>query len=987
MKLKFDANLGFQKEAINSIVNIFEGQEICRSNFTVATLDRGQYTMNSDLGIGNRLRLLEDDILDNVRKIQLKNGLKQSEKLGSMDFTVEMETGTGKTYVYLRTIYELNKKYGFTKFIIVVPSIAIKEGVFKALEITGAHLKNLYDNVSCDFFPYDSQKLEQVRSFATADSIQIMVINIDAFRRSFTDPTKESKANIIHRTHDKLSGNRPIEFISATNPVVIIDEPQSVDTTEKAKEAIASLNPLCSLRYSATHREKYNLMYKLDSVDAYEQKLVKQIEVASVQSENDHNSAYIKLLSVNNKNGFTAKIEIDALRQGTARTVEITVKPNDDLQELSGGRDIYSGYIINDIYCESGAEYIDFTSQPDIVYLGQSIGGTDELAIKRVQIRKTIEEHLNKELRLTSKGIKILSLFFVDKVANYRQYDQDGNQVKGIYARIFEEEYAALIVKPKYKTLFEDVDISSLPEMVHNGYFSIDKKGKWNDTAENNQTNKDNAERAYHLIMKDKEKLLSFETNLKFIFSHSALKEGWDSPNVFQICVLRDSLKEMTRRQQIGRGLRISVNQDGDRVHGFDVNTLTVMANESYETFADGLQKEIEKEGGIRFGVVEPHTFAHIIVFDDKKQESNLGAKASEDLWNILNKNEYINDKGKVQDKLKAALKDGTVYIPKEYKQAKPQILSVLKKIAGKLNIKNADDKKKIELNKAIYLSDDFKELWNRIKHKTTYRVNYDVNELIDSCALDIKCNLIVPKTKLTYRVGRTDITRGGVEVRGVRESSAVYEASKPQLPDIVSYIQDETNLTRRTVVDILIKSGRIGAFKDNPQKFIDGAVQIIKRVMRQSIVDGIKYQKIGDEYYYAQELFDDKELFGYLSKNLITSNKSVYDHVVYDSDVEGLFADRFEKSEDVKLYAKLPSWFKIATPLGSYNPDWAVLVEKDTEQKLYFVIESKGTLFTDSLRPIEQAKIDCGKAHFAALDSNVDYVVSNTFDDFIERV
>jgi len=545
MKLQFDPNLPFQREAIDSIVNIFQGQEVCSTNFTVAPLKKEEGWLDgmtqSDLGIGNRLRLLDEDILKNVRAIQLRNGLAPSATLDGLNFTVEMETGTGKTYVYLRTIFELNRNYGFTKFIIVVPSIAIKEGVYKSLQMTQEHFKGLYDNVRYDYFVYNSQKLGQVRNFATDDCIQIMVINIDAFRKSFDDPEKASKANIIHRPHDRMNGSRPIEFIQATNPIVIIDEPQSVDTTAKSKAAIASLNPLCTLRYSATHVDQYNMMYKLDSVDAYERKLVKQIEVASIQMQDAHNKAFIRLLKVDNKKSpITAQIEIDVRQKsGTVKRMKKTIRTGDDLLDLSGGRDVYDGYIIEDIYCDPGNEYISFTSKPEIVSLHQAIGDVNDDEKKRLQIRRTIEEHLDKEMRLRPKGLKVLSLFFIDRVANYRAYDDDGNRQKGKYALMFEEEYARATRKPKYHALFDGADLETLAREVHNGYFAIDKKkdatgiGRFKESHGEGRTQAD--ESAYKLIMRDKERLLSFDSKLKFIFSHSALREGWDNPNVFQI--------------------------------------------------------------------------------------------------------------------------------------------------------------------------------------------------------------------------------------------------------------------------------------------------------------------------------------------------------------------------------------------------------------------------------------------------------------------
>ena len=1001
MKIQFDANLDYQRDAIESVTGVFAGQEICQTNFTVPPLQSWEEgslfhgTQEDTLGIGNRLRLLDEDIHANIRKIQLKNGLAPSENFDSKDginLTVEMETGTGKTYVYLRTVFELNRLYGFTKFIIVVPSIAIKEGVQKSLEITATHFKELYENVSFDSFTYDSSKLSDVRNFATSPDIQIMVINIDAFRRSFADPEKENKANIIHRAHDRMTGAKPIEFIQQTNPIVIVDEPQSVDTTDKSKEAIASLNPMCTLRYSATHVEKHHMLYKLDSVDAYEQKLVKQIEVAGIEVKDGHNKAYIKLNSVNNKKSpISAKIEIDArLKNGSIKRKAVTVTSGADLLDAkySGGRDVYDGYIIEDIYCEQGNEYISFTSKPDILKLGQALGEVDPDELKRLQIRKTIEEHHDKEMRLRPQGIKVLSLFFIDKVANYRWYDEDGNPQKGKFALMFEEEYDRAIRKPKYSQLFEAADLDTAADGVHNGYFSVDKKkdSSGNEMVKDSSGKTAADESAYNLIMKDKEKLLSFDSKLKFIFSHSALKEGWDNPNVFQICTLNETSSVIKKRQEIGRGLRICVNQNGERVHGFAVNTLTVMANESYEQFAEQLQKEIENEEGIKFGVVEKHLFANIVVPVDDHNHEYLGTEASKQLWDHLQSEGHIDKKGKVQDSLKVSLKNGTLALPEAFQSHAAQIVSVLKKVSGNLNIKNRDDKAKVSLNKAVYLSPEFQALWDRIKYKTTFRVDFDTNALIEKCAEEIKINLQVGKARFTYRKAKTEIDRGGLHTEQVQETTSVYESRAFDLPDLITYLQNETNLTRRTIVAIINKSGRLESFKNNPQKFIEQVANIIKSQMRLFIVDGIKYHKIGDDQFYAQELFQQNELFGYLKDNMVKSEKSVFDHVVYDSDIELEFASAFERNEDIKLYAKLPGWFKIDTPLGGYNPDWAVLIEQDGKEKLYFVVETKSTLFSVERRPEENAKIKCGYAHFEALGDDVKFTVSNSMDEFSSR-
>lgn len=734
------------------------------------------------------------------------------------------------------------------------------------------------------------------------------------------------------------------------------------------------------------------MLYKLDSVDAYEQKLVKQIEVAGIEVKDGHNKAYIKLLSVNNKKSpISAKVEIDARQKsGSIKRKTVMVTSGADLLDAkySGGRDIYDGYIIEDIDCTEGSEYISFTSKPEFLKLGQAFGETDPDEFKRLQIRKTIEEHLDKEVRLRPQGIKVLSLFFIDKVANYRAYDEDGNPQKGKFALVFEKEYNRAIRKPKYSQLFEGADLDTAAQGVHDGYFSVDKKKD----SSGNEMVKDSSgktvadESAYNLIMKDKEKLLSFDSKLKFIFSHSALKEGWDNPNVFQICTLNETSSVIKKRQEIGRGLRICVNQDGERVHGFAVNTLTVMANESYEQFAEQLQKEIENEEGIKFGVVEKHLFANIVVPVDDHNHEYLGTEASKQLWEHLQSEGHIDSKGKVQDSLKVSLKNGSLALPEEFQSHAAQIVSVLKKVSGNLNIKNRDDKAKVSLNKAVYLSSEFQVLWDRIKYKTTFRVDFDSSALIEKCAEEIKINLQVGKARFTYRKAKTEIDRGGIHTEQVQETTSVYESRAFDLPDLITYLQNETNLTRRTIVAIINKSGRLESFKNNPQKFIEQVGNIIKSQMRLFIVDGIKYQNIGDDQYYGQELFETNELFGYLKDNMVKAEKAVFDHVVYDSDIELEFATAFERNEDVKLYAKLPGWFKIDTPLGGYNPDWAVLIEQDGKDKLYFVVETKSTLFSVERRPEENAKIKCGFAHFEALGNDVNFTVSNSMDEFSGR-
>ncbi len=992
MKIQFESALNHQQEGINAIVDIFQGQEQCESNFTVYSpefLAKQQNFAFNEIGYGNRLTLNEGKILENVQNIQLANGLKPSERIeidrNHLDFTIEMETGTGKTYVYLRTMMELYRRYGFSKHIIVVPSIPIKEGVYKSLEITQEHFKQLYDNINYNFFIYDSSKLNEVRDFSTNDGLEIMVINIDAFSKSFENPNDEKKtANIIHRYNDSL-GYKPLDLIKNTNPVVFIDEPQSTMSTPIRKKAVQGLNPLAVIRYSATHREKVNLMYKLDAVDAYEKKLVKQIEVGSVQTEGANNQAYIRLVDVKVSKGFPiAKVEVDAFKNGSISRKTYTVKQNEDLEQLTD-RVEYEGYIIKDIYAVTGNEYIDFTSKDEVIRLGEAIGSVDDKQIKTAMISKTIEEHLDKELVMNPQGIKVLSLFFIDSVGKYRVYDEDGNAVNGDYAEIFEKEYSKLINKPKYVSLFGEIaDAEKDASAVHNGYFSIDKKSKKSNSKDKFEYFKDTSgstnadEDTYNLIMRDKELLLSFDSKLRFIFSHSALKEGWDNPNVFQICTLKDAgNSEIRRRQEIGRGLRLCVNQDGERVYGHEVNILTVMASESYTEFVDNLQKEIESDTGIRFGILEEHSFSSVALKIEDEHPIYLGQEKSKEIYNHLLNKGYIDNKGKVQDLLRIDLKAENVDLPEaitEDAHVLKQVLNSIKDAAGKLEIKNKEDKKKVQVNKRVLDSPEFKAFWERVKYKTTFSVDFDSSSLVKACIAALDDRLKISRGKLFYSKANITIDIGGVdaEVKPNTVRTETLNQEVESLPDIVGYLQNETQLTRKSIVEILTGTNKLRYFKINPQKFIEGCIDIINEQMRLHIIDGIQYNKVGDTEFYSQELFENEELFGYLKSNLKKSEKSPYDYVVYDSNIESTLATDFENSENISVYAKLPNWFKIDTPLGTYNPDWAILWKDQNEEKLFFVVESKGSTGLFELRPKEQGKIDCGKKHFSALDSEM---------------
>ncbi|WP_247315190.1 type III restriction-modification system endonuclease [Ralstonia pseudosolanacearum] len=996
MKLHFEPNLDYQLQAIESVCDLFRGQEICRTEFTVTMkLPEQQLTLgvaDTDKGLGNRLTLLDDQLLENLRSVQLRNGLAPSSTLASGDFTVEMETGTGKTYVYLRTVFEMNKRYGFTKFVIVVPSVAIKEGVYKSLQITEEHFKSMYAGVPVDFFLYDSSKLGQVRNFATSATIQIMVVTVGAINKK--------EVNNLYKDSEKTGGEKPIDLIRATRPIVIVDEPQSVDggLSGAGKAALDAMNPLCTLRYSATHADKHHMVYRLDAVDAYERKLVKQIEVAAATIEDAYNKPYVRLLEVSNKKGISAKVEMHVQTASGAKPQPLTVNDGDDLQQLTK-RAIYADFRVGEINTAKGEEFMELRYPGGEVYLalGQAHGEVDALAVQREMIRRTIKEHLEKEKLLRPKGIKVLSLFFIESVARYRQYDQDGNPVKGDYARIFEEEYRRAAKLPAFQSLFGEVDLAQEAAAVHDGYFSIDKKGRWaepeldKEGGLKNEASRADAERGYNLIMREKEKLLTFSTPLKFIFSHSALKEGWDNPNVFQICALREMGSERERRQTLGRGLRLCVNQDGQRVYGHDVNRLTVIATESYQEFADNLQKEIEADTGIRFGIVEQHQFATIAITTPDGKVAPLGVDQSKVLWDHLRAAGHIDAKGKVQDSLKTALKDGKLALPESFESYRGQVTELLRKVTGRVEVKNRDDRETVPLRKgadgkAVTLSEDFKALWDRIKHKTTYRVQFDNDKLIKDCTAALTRDLRIARARLQWRKAEIGIGKFGVEATEVGgAATVVLDEADIELPDLLTDLQDRTHLTRRTLVKILIECERLDDFKRNPQQFIEQAAEIINRCKRMAVVDGIRYQRLGDDVYWKQELFETEELTGYLTNMLRDTKRSIYEHVVYDSATERDFADALEKDDDVVLYAKLPGWFKVPTPLGSYNPDWAVLVNKDGTRRLYFVVETKGSLFVDDLRNKEQAKIECGQAHFEALaigENPARYLVATSISD-----
>lgn len=868
MNLHFDPNQDFQARAVKAVADIFEGQPLNGGDF--------EYTLNETYllnGVANNISLSAEQIFKNVQKVQKDNGLTVGGKLEGMHFSVEMETGTGKTYVYLRTIYELNRIYGFKKFVIVVPSIAIREGVLKNLQITHEHFQGLYNNVPVSFLVYESKKVSSLRGFATSNTIQILVLNIDSFAKD---------ENVINRPNDKLTGQCPIEFIQTTHPIVIVDEPQNMETDIR-KTAIERLNPACTLRYSATHIKIYNLVYSLNPVQAYDMGLVKQIEVDSVITDENFNVPFIHVEGFHRtKTKTSAKILIDVNTANEVQRRLVTVDRNkSDLYFLSGERELYRDLHVNEIDVQ--AEMITL-SNGTILYKGDTQGGmTDE--IMKVQIEKTIEEHLKKEKEYKDRSIKVLSLFFIDKVANYRGY-KDGVPAKGKFALWFEELFNKYLEKPAYKGL-----ISASCGDVHNGYFAQDKKGIWKDTqdADRSQEGED-AQRAYELIMKDKERLLDSNEPLRFIFSHSALKEGWDNPNVCQICTLNETKSELKKRQEMGRGLRLVVNQEGDRIFDRRYNRLTVIANESYKDFAKQLQTEIEDDCGVAF--------------------------------------------------------EG--------------------------RIKNKRDRVKVKYRKGFQLDGRFVDIWDRIKAQTTYRIEYQTEDLVRDASKAISEMPQVHRPVIHSTKTGVVFLDSGIEGQILGETRSEIYGLKMEIPDILAYIQSKTELTRSTIKNILEKSGRLKDVLINPQMFLDSAVTEIRFVLNRIMIDGIKYIKIGGKEY-EMRLFEENAIETYINDLIFkvkNADKTIYEELMpLESTPEMDFAKECETREDVDFYFKLPFWFKIRTPIGEYNPDWALVLKGDS--KVYFVAETKSTLNLNELRLDEKLKIKCGYAHFKEFESD----------------
>lgn len=981
MKIKFDSSLLYQTEAIKAVIDLFDGQPIAESTYTVSVVDTQiMGLIQSELGLGNKFALEDSDLIDNwllknTKKVQESNQIPMTNQLMGRHFSIEMETGTGKTYVYLRTIFELNKVYGFKKFVIVVPSIAIREGVISSIRLMSEHFQTLYGE-PFDNILYDSRDLGKVKSFATSNAIQIMVINIQAFQRA---------ENIMNQESEKL-GREPIEFIKASQPIVIVDEPQNMEA-DASREAIDKLNALCTLRYSATHKNPYNLLYKLDPIRAYDLRLVKRIEVASVVADDNVNDAFIELTKLDNKTSLKAQIKVNISSGSSVVQKNVWVKRGDDLYFKTNERQEYKeGFIVEAISLASGDEFIKFTN--GVVIKKEEAIGNFKDDITKAQIYETVKQHFEKVKALKGRGIKVLSLFFIDTVSDYRIYNPDGSFSLGSVGLWFEDAYIKLQSDPLYKDL-----IFTPVEFVHGGYFSRDKKGQFKDSTE--RGNNDDID-TYSLIMSDKEKLLSSEEPLQFIFSHSALREGWDNPNVFQICTLRKTGSEKERRQTIGRGLRLPVNQNGDRVHDESVNRLTVIANESYEKFARELQTEYETDYGIEFSTVPVTAFSKLIV-ENATEAYEIKEEGSREIWKKLIEESYLTVEGKVTDKFDIKKQDFKLTVPEKFTSIRADITDIVNRYVFKNRIVNSRDRATVKFNKKVQLSPEFKAMWDEISQKTRYRVAFQTIQLIELAVERFKINLRdnggkIQPLKIQIDVTAIDPTLGGVSVGSIREQSSVNVSTPKKLPDILGYLQNETELTRHTLVEILTRSDRLDEFIINPQAFMTMAVKEINKALHDLMLEGIEYEKISGKLWEMRRLEEDAEqgLVRYLNNLYPVQNldKTVYDHVEFDSMVEQDFARDLDSNEQIKLFIKLPKWFKIDTPIGSYNPDWAFVM--NGSEKLYFIRETKSTLDSDERKKSENLKIECGRKHFEALNkagSNINFSVTTSLKDTISRL
>lgn len=1012
MKLRFK-HQKFQADAAKAVVNVFQGQPY--QDGISYLIDKGktqsnQAELDTDFtGFKNAKVILDKGrILSNIQQIQRANLIKPSNELeGYYNLTVEMETGVGKTYTYIKTMFELNKQYGWSKFIVVVPSIAIREGGYKSFQITQDHFAEEY-NKKIRFFIYNSAHLNQIDQFAGDSNIHVMIINSQAFA------SKGKDAKRIDMKLDEFRSRRPIDIIAKTNPIVIIDEPQSVEgpTTVKSLE---KFKPLMTLRYSATHKKDriFNMVYRLDAMEAYNKKLVKKIAVKGISVSGQSGTdgyLYLANLNLSNNKAPTASLEFNMKGANGIRKITKIVNIGTNLYEQSGNLNEYQGYTINHI--DGRYNTVEFKNGVKIE-VGQVLGDTqDSDQIRRIQIRETILSHLERERQLFYKGIKVLSLFFIDEVAKYKDYDQADE--KGPYAHMFEEEYNN-IVEHYVGELGDSEYVKYLKgiraQETHAGYFSIDKKTKRfidGDIDKKEQSSKDVD--AYDLIMKNKERLLDRKEPVRFIFSHSALKEGWDNPNVFQICTLKQSGAEVRKRQEVGRGLRICVNQDGERmdtaVLGDDVhniNILTVIANESYKDFAKGLQTELAEIITDRPKKVTADLFKDKFIQDADGNNEIITSDMAGKLYFSMVKNDYVNENGELTDKYYDDKKAGTLSLPEEFKQSTDSIIRILDTIYDVKGMMPEDARKNdidIKINPDALNKQEFQALWKKINVKSIYAVDFEGQELIDKAISALNSKLQVSKINVVITTGemksiksKQDLFDGlAFENKPNQTKTESISATNTSIKyDLIGKLVDETGLTRETIVKILvgIEKAVFDQFKTNPEEFIIKAANLINEQKATLIIQHISYTKIdGQDAVYDTNIFTEPTLKGKFGINAIATTKNIYDHLLYDSIIEKDFAEKLEQAQDVVVYVKLPKGFYISTPVGKYNPDWAIAFNQEHIKHIYFVAETKGNMSSLELRDIEKAKIECAKKHFKSISNNeVVYDVVSNYEELMQKV
>ena len=1008
----------FQADAAKAVVDVFAGQPYLTPTYM---MDRGsgnyQIGVNEErdfTGFSNQRivpELSDQRILEQLNKIQRVNQLRPSDKLegraNGYNLTIEMETGVGKTYTYIKTMFELNKHYGWSKFIVVVPSVAIREGVYKSFEMTQEHFAEEYGK-KIRFFIYNSAQLTEIDRFASDNSINVMIINSQAFN------AKGKDARRIYMKLDEFRSRRPIDIIAKTNPILIIDEPQSVEG-KQTKERLKEFHPLLTLRYSATHKSDsiYNMVFRLDAMEAYNRRLVKKIAVKGItESGTTATDSFIYLESINlSKSDPTATLQFEVkMASGAPKKKSRIVKIGDNLYDYSGGLEEYrNGFVVKQI--DGRDDSVEFLNGIKI-FAGDVIGAVDEDQLRRIQIRETILSHLQRERQLFYKGIKVLSLFFIDEVANYREYDAANQPVNGKYAIMFEDEYEDIIGSMQL-AIGEDEYIKYLQSIsaarTHAGYFSVDGKGKMvNSKVGRKETTSDDVS-AYELIMKNKELLLDRDparSPVRFIFSHSALREGWDNPNVFQICTLKQSSSDVRKRQEVGRGLRLCVNQSGERmdtnVLGNDVrniNILTVIASESYDSFAKGLQTEMAEAVADRPRAVTVELFVGKVIKDEHGNEQVIDQDTASAIHYDMIVNGYIDRKGTLTDKYYEDKANGEIKVAEEVADSAASVLDIIDSIydARSMQPENArSNNVELQVDKDKLAMPEFKALWSRINAKSAYVVDFDTEELIQKAILSLNSKLRVSKIHFQVETGVMDTIRSKAELLSgasfVKEESGSYgvtmTANSNVKYDLIGKLVDETGLTRKALVSILkgIQPSVFNQFKDNPEEFIVKAATLINDEKATAVIEHITYDVLDDHY--GTDIFTDPTIKGRLGVNAMKAKKHLYDHIIYDSTGERDFAANLDTNTNVAVYIKLPDGFYIATPVGHYNPDWAIAFYEGTVKHIYFVAETKGSMSSMQLRLIEESKIHCAWEHFKAISGeNVVYDVVDSYKSLLEKV